>query len=122
MLKTAQLLKQYTNIKFEWLLLGPTALDMKVPERLAGVKCSETNIVLTGKCSAEVVKDYLLSSNLYIHTAYIDNSPNAICEAQYLGLPIISTNVGGISSLFSNIKTKSLNQIISYILMKKNLK
>jgi glycosyltransferase involved in cell wall biosynthesis len=41
----------------------------------------------------------LLSSDIYVHTAYIDNSPNSICEAQYLGVPIVATNVGGISSL-----------------------
>ena len=39
---------------------------------------------------------------MYVHTAYIDNSPNSICEAQLLGVPIISTYVGGIGSLINN--------------------
>lgn len=43
-----------------------------------------------------------MSSLIYIHTAYIDNSPNAVCEAQYIGLPIIATNVGGVASLFAD--------------------
>ena len=41
----------------------------------------------------------LSNATIYVHTAYIENSPNAICEAQYIGLPIVSTNVGGIASL-----------------------
>jgi glycosyltransferase involved in cell wall biosynthesis len=36
---------------------------------------------------------------MYVHTAYIENSPNSICEAQCLGLPVVSTNVGGIATL-----------------------
>jgi len=44
----------------------------------------------------------LLCTDIYVHTAYIDNSPNSICEAQYLGLPIIATYVGGIPSLIEN--------------------
>lgn len=36
---------------------------------------------------------------MYVHTAYVENSPNSICEAQLLGVPVVSTNVGGISSL-----------------------
>ena len=41
----------------------------------------------------------LCSSTMYVHTAYVENSPNSICEAQCLGLPVVSTNVGGIASL-----------------------
>ena len=47
----------------------------------------------------------LLHSTAYIHTSYIDNSPNALCEAQVLGCTCISTNVGGISSLIEHGRT-----------------
>ena len=39
---------------------------------------------------------------MYVHTAYIENSPNSICEAQLVGMPIVSTMVGGISTLVRN--------------------
>ena len=35
-------------------------------------------------------------------TAYIENSPNSICEAQMIGMPIISTMVGGVATLVRN--------------------
>ena len=54
--------------------------------------------------NSEILVKYLISSDLYIHTAYIDNSPNSICEAQLLGIPIIATYVGGIPSLIENQK------------------
>jgi len=40
-----------------------------------------------------------------VHPTYIDNSPNSVCEAQLSGLPVIATNVGGVSSLIEDGKT-----------------
>lgn len=101
-LKTALLLKQNSNLIFKWILCGPTIIDMAEFEKKTGIKCRDVDIFPLGRCSAEQVKEYLLSSQIYVHAAYVDNSPNAVCEAQYLGLPVISTNVGGIPSLFSS--------------------
>ena len=44
----------------------------------------------------------LCDSNFYIHPSYIENSPNSVCEAMAIGMPIISTNVGGINTLISD--------------------
>ena len=44
----------------------------------------------------------MCQSTMYVHTAYIENSPNSICEAQIIGMPIISTMVGGIATLVRN--------------------
>lgn len=40
-----------------------------------------------------------------VHPSYIDNSPNSICEAQYLGVPVIATNVRGIPTLVKDRET-----------------
>jgi len=100
-LKTAFLLKENSDLYFKWNLCGPTTQDMVDFEKKTGIKCRDVNVFPLGRCSTEQVKEYLLSSYIYVHTAYIDNSPNSVCEAQYLGLPIIATSVGGIPSLFS---------------------
>jgi glycosyltransferase involved in cell wall biosynthesis len=57
---------------------------------------------LKGVTLGEELLQGLLSSNFFVHASYIDNSPNSICEAQLIGLPVISTNVGGISSLIQD--------------------
>lgn len=101
-LKTAKVLKKYAPFNFQWKLCGPTAFDMKRFEQKAKIKSSDVNVIPLGICDSQKVKDLLLSSLIYIHTAYIDNSPNAVCEAQYIGLPIIATNVGGVASLFAD--------------------
>ena len=57
------------------------------------------NLKLIGFTTPDKLINYLCNCTMYVHTAYIENSPNSICEAQILGVPIVSTNVGGISTL-----------------------
>ena len=52
----------------------------------------------------EMVKEMLLS-HVFISPSFIDNSPNAVCEAQLLGMPVISTYTGGVPSLIEDRRT-----------------
>lgn len=98
-LKIASMLKKL-NIDFEWNVIGkmPNEFRMMV-EYKERTKFKENNINLLGILYPNKMIDLLCSSTIYVHTAYIENSPNSICEAQILGVPVISTNVGGISTL-----------------------
>lgn len=99
-LRAAFLLKKWKKFDFEWKLAGPTPADMNLYERMTRIRHADVNVIPLGKKDAAEVGSLLLDADIYVHAAYIDNSPNAVCEAQYLGVPIISTNVGGIRSLF----------------------
>jgi glycosyltransferase involved in cell wall biosynthesis len=99
MLKVAQILKEQ-NVDFEWNVAGRMQPDVKKWVESKGKKrFSDCHVNILGFTSPNELVRLLCSSTIYVHTAYIDNSPNAICEAQMLGLPVVSTNVGGISSL-----------------------
>ncbi|MBR6596995.1 MAG: glycosyltransferase [Paludibacteraceae bacterium] len=102
MLKTAKILK-HLGLDFEWSVAGhfPATLK-KVVEYTEKTKFEENNVIFTGPLQPQELLDELVSSTLYVHTAYVENSPNSICEAQCLGVPVISTNVGGISTLLQN--------------------
>jgi glycosyltransferase involved in cell wall biosynthesis len=106
-LKTADLLKKYTDLQFEWKIIGLNKKDRLIRffEKETNTKSNEINISYLGiKTSAEICK-ILVQSNIYVHPSYIDNSPNSVCEAQLIGLPVIATNVGGISTLVEHHKT-----------------
>ena len=60
------------------------------------------NLEFLGKLNGSEMVEQLCSSNFYIHPSYIENSPNSVCEAMALGMPVISTNVGGVSSLIDD--------------------
>lgn len=97
LLKTAHVLKE-KGVDFEWFVAGNMSIQQEV-EKKEHLKFADNNVNILGFTGPEKLQELLLSADMYVHTAYIDNSPNSVCEAQYLGLPIIATNVGGISSL-----------------------
>ncbi len=51
--------------------------------------------------SVKNVADYLLNSNIFIHSSKGEGCSNAIIEAMASGLPIIATDVGGNSEIVS---------------------
>lgn len=106
LLKTAHVLKE-KGVDFEWFVAGYMSIQQEV-ERKEQMKFADNNVHILGFTGPDELQRLLLSSDIYVHTAYIDNSPNSICEAQFLGLPIIATNVGGISSLIVDGKEGKL--------------
>lgn len=102
-LKTAKLLKEQYQLQFEWKMFGN--IDPRVAERMIGINHHDVAITLCGVASAEKLKEELEKSTVYVHTAYIENSPNSVCEAQILGVPVIATMVGGVPSLIKEGKT-----------------
>lgn len=102
MLRTAKILKD-SQVDFEWIVAGKMRLDIKeCVERKIGTTFENNNIKLIGFTKPSELRKILCKSTLYVHTAYVENSPNSICEAQVLGVPVVSTNVGGISTLLGD--------------------
>ena len=54
-----------------------------------------------GNLSAEGIAEELLKCNLILSPSTIENSPNSIGEAMMLGVPIVASDVGGVSSIMS---------------------
>lgn len=106
-LKTAKLLVENLKLDFEWRIFGN--INPRFVERLTGIETKAVNVKLCGVASASMLKDELLRASVYVHTLYIDNSPNSVCEAQIMGLPTIVTHVGGSYSLIEEgVVIKSL--------------
>ncbi len=103
MLKTARMLKEHTKLDFEWNICGTD--NVKFFESVYGIEAERVNVNICGVLSQEKLQKELIVSSFYVHPSYIDNSPNSVCEAQILGLPVIATNVGGVRSLVSDHET-----------------
>lgn len=105
LLKTAEHLRK-NGFDFEWRIAGFMPVRLKnIVEKKEHTTFEANNIIFLGWQTAEQIQQELLYSSLYIHNAYIENSPNSICEAQIIGTPVISTDVGGIPSLIENEET-----------------
>lgn len=102
-LKTAKLLKQFTSMSFEWNVFGVS--DIRFYEYKYGIFANNVNVNIRGSVGKEVLVNELCNSSVYVHPSYIDNSPNSVCEAQLIGIPVLATNVGGIPSLVKDGET-----------------
>lgn len=102
-LKTAALLKRFSHVDFEWKVYGVPHL--RFFEAKYGINAESVNVKALGTASKEQLVEALCEASCYVHTSYIENSPNSLCEAQLLGVPVLATHVGGISSLVKDGET-----------------
>lgn len=102
-LKVAYILKNELHLDFQWNVYGN--IDPEFMEKHIGLRHQDLNINLCGVASAETLCDALLSSTMYFHSSYIENSPNSVGEAQMVGVPVVASRVGGTDSMVEHGKT-----------------
>ena len=62
-----------------------------------------------------------LNAHVYVLPSYIENSPNSLCEAQILGVPIIASYVGGVPSLIEEEKTGLMYRFEEHEVLAQNI-
>ena len=102
-LKTAKVLK-WQGVNVEWNIYGVdrTATVVKYFSRHLGIRPENVGVRFCGHVDGNTIREGLLSSDVYVHSSYIENSSNAIAEAQMLGVPTIAQFVGGNPSMLKN--------------------
>lgn len=104
LLHSSLLLKEFANFDFEWHVIGYEKQDkfVQLAEKLKCCKSEDANIFFHGKMQAEEMLQILLKSDVYVQVSHIENSPNSLCEAMLLGMPIIASFAGGTSSMLKD--------------------
>lgn len=106
-LLTAQELTRLGFI-FSWKVIGVSSQSAVL--RISGKLPFPENLEFLGRKSASEIHDILLQSDLFVQTSHIENSPNSLCEAMIVGMPIIATFAGGTSSLLCDGEEGTLIQ------------
>lgn len=70
-------------------------------ENLNRIKAA-IHLEFTGHLNETQLIRHMQESFILFHPSWIDNSPNSICEAQMIGLPVLATDVGGVDSLVNH--------------------
>lgn len=127
-IKTAKKLKELSDFDFEWRIIGLEANSDLVLffEKKNKVIHQHLSIKFLGKMKPDLIVKQMQEAKIFVHPSYIDNSPNSICEAQIMGLPVIACNVGGVNSLIKHnvsgilIPSNGVFELVHYLLQVKN--
>jgi glycosyltransferase involved in cell wall biosynthesis len=82
-------------------MVGPEG-DGSLKEAQNLAKSMKVEVTFTGKLSKKEWINLSEDYNIFINTTNFDNMPVSVMEAMALGLPIISTNVGGMPFIIEN--------------------
>jgi len=104
LVESSMILKKHTKFTFRFKICGVSLNDefVKILKKKYKKTASFENIEFLGKLTTAELVTQLCNSNFYVHPSYLESSPNSICEAMVLGMPIVATNVGGLDSLITD--------------------
>jgi len=97
---------------FNWTIIGIKESDhiVKVLKKWKKIDFNTLSVRFLGLKKEDELLTELLSSDIYCQVSHIENSPNSLCEAMLVGMPVIATYAGGTSSLITHKKEGILVQ------------
>lgn len=109
--QAASLLK-YAQFEFRWNVIGVAEKDSfaKITRKITAINPRKVNIDLLGRKDASEMVKILKESHAFVQVSHIENSPNSLCEAMVMGMPIIASYAGGTISLLEDGKEGVLVQ------------
>ncbi len=81
----------------------------------------QKNVRFLGMLVAEEMRDRYLKSHVFVSASTIENSPNSVGEAMILGVPVVASDVGGVSSMLINWKEGLLYPFNEYAVLAENV-
>jgi len=62
----------------------------------------EKAVTFVGRLDEEAMRERFLKSHVFVSPSAIENSPNSVGEAMLLGMPVVSSDVGGVADLLTD--------------------
>jgi len=90
------------EVNFEWSVIGINEYSKTLRDMGQIVSLNLLNLKFLGTCSGKEIVEIFDSSDIYFHPSQIENSSNSVAEALVYGIPVITFDVGGMSSILKN--------------------
>jgi len=86
--------KSWRSEKYEWILIGEGSFS--------SLLCEYNNVTLLGQKANHEVLEQMKQSHIFVFPSLNEGMPHVLKEAGSIGLPIVSSKVGGIPQLLDN--------------------
>lgn len=92
------------DFNITWKIFGVQEKDSVniIVKNILNYRREKQNILYYGHLNSNDLIEQLKTCHFYVHPSFIDNSPNSVCEAMLLGMPVLASSVGGIKTLIKD--------------------
>jgi len=97
---------QQSSVGYKLLLIGEGSLEKSLKAQVKNLNL-ENKIIFVGPVQHEVLPAYLKISDVFVRPSRSEGLGSAFLEAMAAGVPVIATNVGGISDFLKDPSTGS---------------
>ena len=104
--------------EFNFIMVGDGPQIEKARRIVDNSKALNGNVHIVGYSSE--IRDYLSSFDCLVLTSRVEGLPNVIIEAQFSGLPVLTTNAGGAVECIIEGETGILSETDSLKFLQKN--
>ena len=98
-------LKAFRIVQDRWpdatlTLVGGGSQDAELRTMAGQLRLS--NVTFAGRVSPEAIADFYAANDIYLQSPNIDNMPTSVLEAYASGLPVVSTEAGGVPAILTD--------------------
>ncbi len=104
----AKLKQQHPKIKLSIAGSGPQKNELQQFTKNCGL---DDNVVFTGKLTPEEIAKLYQSADIMLNPTTVDNMPNSVLEAMASGVPVVTTDVGGIPYIVKDGETALMTKV-----------
>jgi glycosyltransferase involved in cell wall biosynthesis len=99
LLEAVPIINEKTNYEFAFIFAGPS--NVRFSQKIKKLKV-ESNCILLGSLPHDQVIRLIKSAELMVLPSFTENAPYVLLESMACGVPVVSTNIGGIPEIIQD--------------------